>query len=433
MLLAAASYLAGGTPPVQAAHADMPAVGMVCTESLSGTFTLTTKTGTIILPDGNVLYMWGFSEGNRPFQHPSPVLCVNEGDEVTVVLNNTLPEPVSIVFPGQKDVLANGKPVTPQYVGEKLVSLVDTAPSGGSITYSFTAGEPGTYLYESGTDSAKQINMGLFGAFVVRPSSNVYDAQGNLVEAYSYNHPDSQYKPGHEFLILLSEIDPDLHVAVEQGLPYNLNNYRPRYWMINGRSFPDTIAPNGAPWLPNQPYSSLALIQPQDETGTPETNPGYNPYPAMIRYLNAGMESYPFHAHGNHARLIAHDGNLLRGPIDEDLSYEKFSIVIGPGQTADGLFSWRDAENWDPVDNPIPVEIPQLQNLVYGTFYSGSPYLGNLSTLPVGMQALNQCGEYYHIAHSHALQQITAWGMVLSGHITFTRIDPPDGPDNLCP
>jgi hypothetical protein len=38
---------------------------------------------------------------------------------------------------------------------------------------------------------------------------------------------------------------------------------------------------------------------------------------------------------------------------------------------------------------------------------------------------LNSCGEYYHIAHNHALQQITAWGVVLSGHITFTRIDPP--------
>ena len=41
------------------------------------------------------------------------------------------------------------------------------------------------------------------------------------------------------------------------------------------------------------------------------------------------------------------------------------------------------------------------------------------------LQALNQCGEYYHIAHNHALQQITAWGVVMSGQITFTRIDPP--------
>jgi hypothetical protein len=89
------------------------------------------------------------------------------------------------------------------------------------------------------------------------------------------------------------------------------------------------------------------------------------------------------------------------------------------------MFAWSDVEHWDPVTNPIPVTIPQLQNLTFGTFYSGSPYLGNLDTLPVGHQALNACGEYYHISHNHALQQITAWGVVLSGHITFTRIDPP--------
>ena len=55
--------------------------------------------------------MWGFSEGSRPFQHPGPVLCVTEGDTVTVILHNTFTTTspksapaVSIVFPGQEDV-----------------------------------------------------------------------------------------------------------------------------------------------------------------------------------------------------------------------------------------------------------------------------------------------------------------------------------------
>jgi hypothetical protein len=155
------------------------------------------------------------------------------------------------------------------------------------------------------------------------------------------------------------------------------------------------------------------------------TSPAYNPYPALVRFLSVGSEDYPHHPHGNHGRIIARDGNVLVGEGGEDLSYEKFTVVVGPGETHDELFAWTDVEQWDPVTNPIPVVIPQLQNLVFGTFYSGSPYLGNLDTLPVGQQALNQCGEYYHIAHNHSLQQITAWGVVLSGHITFTRIDPP--------
>ena len=102
-----------------------------------------------------------------PFQHPSPVLCVNEGDTVTIVLHNTLPEDVSIIFPGQENVLANGEPSQPQFDGGgDLTSLAPVAAAnGGSMTYSFVASKPGTYLYESGTDpTVKQVNMGLFGA-----------------------------------------------------------------------------------------------------------------------------------------------------------------------------------------------------------------------------------------------------------------------------
>ena len=68
------------------------------------------------------------------------MLCVNEGDTVTVILNNTLAEEVSIIFPGQENVLANGAPAQPQGSGAGLTSLTNVAPAnGGSITYSFVA------------------------------------------------------------------------------------------------------------------------------------------------------------------------------------------------------------------------------------------------------------------------------------------------------
>lgn len=402
--------LSSGVQPASAFHGTLPPTGMVCAND-SPNITLVTRTGSIILPDGNMVFMWGYSLANQPFQHPGPVLCVNQGDEVTIVLHNTeLPDPVSIIFPGQKNVLANGNPTQPQYDADgNLVSLAEMAVKGETVTYSFVAERPGTFLYESGTEPAKQVDMGLFGALIVRPASN---------PSWAYNYEDTKFKDSTEFLMLLSDIDPMLHVAVEQGQPYDLSQSKPRYWLINGRAFPDTIAPNGADWLPNQPYGALAYIHPYDEVN--------NPDPALVRYLNVGKESFPFHPHGNHGRIIGRDGYPLKGALnDEDLSYEKFTVNIGPGQTYDATFYWKDVEGWNPVDKPIPVTIPQLQNMVYGTFFSGSPYLGYTDLLPVGTQALNACGEYYHIAHNHALNQITAWGVVLSGHITFTRIDPP--------
>jgi len=423
--------MGGGTGQVVAEHAAMPPHGIVCTTNPSATFTLTTKEGTISTPDGNIVYMWGFSEGDRPFQHPGPVLCVNEGDTVTVVVNNTLNHNVSLIFPGQENVLANGQPSQPVFdTRGYLISLAPMAPAhGGSATYQFVASKSGTYLYESGTEPAVQVNMGLFGALVVRPATDPTWAYNEVVVSGTVTY-DTAFTPDEEFIMLLSEIDPMLHMAVEQGLPYNMSNYRSRYWMINGRSFPDTIAPNGADWLPNQPYGSLVHINPFNDTVAPD-DPAYHPLPALIRYLSVGTEDYPHHPHGNHGRVIARDGNVLISAGGEDLSYEKFTIVVGPGETVDELFAWWDSEQWDPETNPIPVTIPQLQNLTFGTFYSGSPYLGTAGDLPVGSQVLNACGEYYHIAHNHALQQITAWGIVLSGHITFTRIDPPL--PNECP
>ncbi len=64
-------------------------------------------------------------------------------------------------------------------------------------------------------------------------------------------------------------------------------------------------------------------------------------------------------------------------------------------------------------------------------FYSGSPYLGSQGTLPPGTQTLNQCGEFYIIAHNHALYQITSWGVNMTGPITYMRVDPPL--PNSCP
>ncbi|MDJ0350524.1 multicopper oxidase domain-containing protein [Cryobacterium sp. PH29-G1] len=402
-----------------------PRVGIACTTGVGGgattpIFNLTTKTGYINLPDGNTAFMWGYSSGFGGFQHPGPVLCVNAGDTVTVILRNTLPEPASIVFPGQTNVLANGIPAQPQLTGAgAITSLTNTADAaGGTITYSFTAANPGTYLYESGTNPEKQVRMGLFGALIVRPSAvPLGGAGGSVASEYANNRADSRFNPAEEFMVLLSEIDPYQHQAVENNKSFNLNNYHPRYWLINGRGFPDSIADNGASWLPTQPYGALAQIG-EFNTADPADQPG------MARYLNVGTEDYPFHPHGNNGLVVARDGRPLEGPTGQDLSFEKFAINLGPGQTWDVIFKWYDAENYSP-SNPVPVTVPQLANESIGVFYSGSPYLGTKETLPPGIQSVNQCGEYYIISHNHALFQITSWGANMTGPITYMRIDPP--------
>jgi FtsP/CotA-like multicopper oxidase with cupredoxin domain len=281
------------------------------------------------------------------------------------------------------------------------------------VTYTFTAGSPGTYLYESGTDVNKQVQMGMYGALVVRP-----DGHPNQVN----NRADSTFSAGNEYVFLLSEIDPDVHLAVERSQPIDWTTYTARYFMINGRSMPDTLAPNHASWLPSQPYGALVHIKPYNSTT--------NPDPATIRYLNAGTVNYPFHPHGSDERVINRDGHALVGPSGEDLSYQKYDIDVGPGQTVDTLMDWRDVENWNATTNPIPTQIPAITDqLLVGTdtWFSESGYLGTKNALPKNITSNNECGEYYHIAHSHALEQATNYGATFGGMMTVFRIDPPAG------
>jgi FtsP/CotA-like multicopper oxidase with cupredoxin domain len=410
--LLALSPLAAAQP----AKASNPATGIVCTYGPD--FTLTAQSGYIQMPDMNTVYMWSYGSPN--FQHPGPVLCVNQGDTVSVTVQNSLPYGLStsIIFPGQEDVLADGVPSQPEFdLSGNLTSLTKSAASGGVVTYSFIASRPGTFIYESGTDTKTQVAMGLFGALIVRPT---------LGADHAFNRNDSQFTTTEEFMALLSEVDPYQHTAWElslnAGMNYDMTGYQARYWLINGRGFPDSIADNGATWLPSQPYGALARIYPYDATS--------HPYPAVERFINVGTEEYPFHPHGQNGTVIGRDGYPLEGPAGQDLSFEKFLINIGPGQTWDVLFKWHDAENYSPA-NPVPVTIPDLVNMTIGMFYSGSPYLGVQETMPPGISTLNQCGEYYIISHNHALFQLDAFGQTMSGPITYLRVDPPQ--PNNCP
>jgi len=419
------SLALGPLAPTQSAKADVPATGIVCTNGPN--FSLTAQMGYIQMSDMNTVYMWSYGLTGGNFQYPGPVLCVNEGDTVNITLTNNLPYglPTSLIFPGQENVLADGALSQPEFdTGGTLTSLAKSAANGGSVTYSFVAGRPGTFIYESGTDTKTQVPMGLASVLIVRPSMGA---------SFVYNRASDQFTPEEEFMAFLSEVDPYQHTAWEksfgQGKNYNLNNYRARYWLINGRGFPDDMADNYASWLPNQPYGALARIHPFNDD--PGAGAAYHPYPAVERFVNVGTEEYPFHPHGQNGQVVGRDGYPLAGPGGEDMAFENFLVNLGPGQTWDVLFAWHDAEAYDPITNPVNVTVPDLANVTIGMFYSGSPYLGYQQTMPPGTTTLNQCGEYYIISHNHALFQLDAFGQTLAGPITYLRIDPPL--PNNCP
>ena len=407
--------------------AGTPKTGMVCTPgSLAGTtrtFDLLATTGDIPTPDGNDVLMWSYAvdpasdpDDNWPdFQYPGPVLCANAGETVVVHLRNTLHEASSVAFPGQDaEITTSG--------GSAGLLTQEAGADGGTVTYTFSAGHAGTYLYESGTDVSKQVEMGLYGALVVRPSGH---------PNYAYDSPSTQFDPAREYLLVLGEIDSALHHAVETGGTYDFTQLHNRYYTVNGRNFPDTIQDNGSGLLPNQPYGALVRIQPNSAT---------NDQPALIRMVNAGADNHPFHPHGNHTRLIAQDGRRLLSPGGAPASTEHFGETIGAGETEDFTLRWDPQgtdtagtafnDAWDPQANPFPVGPPNYLNVTFKdahTWYSGSPYLGYKGTLPTGTTMQNICGEWYFPWHSHALNEFTNFDLGFGGMATLLRVDPLGG------
>ncbi len=475
----------------QAAYGDPLSEGMECSYGDGAptnpvavrSFELTASEGYTSEPDGNAIYDWSYrnSQRNKPFQLPGPVLCVYQHETINITLKNELKVPTSIQFPGQANVLADGVADGPTVDGGELVSLAKEAAAGDTTTgvvYSFEASSAGTYLYESGSDPQLQVQMGLFGAIVVRPAY-VDDAGGinpvvpsetdilnipwdsganptdtnaqagvdaaGLVAANeascAYAKVDDERScdplaiyssdPKSENILMLSEIDPGVHTFMEQngGTPANLTwnaypgAYEAHYFMINGRSMPDTVAPNNAPWLPSQPYGSLAHVQPW----TPD-----NPLDVMLRYVAVGTAGYDFHPHSNHEHVIAQDGALMKGAatVDNlagnDNTEEKFNIMVGPGSTVDATFRWTNEAGYkDSVGSRVPVAWPNGLNLQEGDFWSGSPYLGESGNLNPGILTKTQCGEYYHVAHNHDLTQVTNYGITFGGMLTLIKVEPP--------
>jgi hypothetical protein len=407
----AAAVLAGACALLGPAPAGAAPNGMVCTNGT--TFDLVAKPGTIQTPDGNGVYMWSFANQatGGAFQSPGPNLCVVKGATVTVHLHNGLTgpgaEPVSMVFPGQQRVTATG--------GDAGLFTREAAP-GGDVTYTFVASNPGTYLYESGTDPQKQVEMGLYGALIVRPAACA------AITCDAYDGSGSQYDPRREYLLLLAELDPFLHAAVKAGAPYDRGALHNRYFTINGRSFPDTIQANNVSYLPTQPYGALVRLKPYHLS--------LNPQPTLIRMINVGLLNHPFHPHGNHLRMIAKDGRRFLTPGGADASTEHFAETIASGSTEDFLLTWApNAGDPSSPANPFPssVVIPSYRNLLFkdgNTWYSGSPYLGYKGVLPSGTTSQNVCGEFYFPAHSHALNEFTNFEAGFGGMATLMRVDP---------
>ena len=253
-------------------------------------FNLVAREGYVSTPDGGSVYSWGYALDTGLMQYPGPTLIVNQGATITVTLKNELPAPagnVSIVFPGHAAAASGG-------VAGKLTR---EAPAGGAttVTYTFTATNPGTYSYHSGTSVGLQVDMGLVGAIIVRPAG-FNSAEPNSLRpcglAVHLREPLPADGDGRDTSTMPCQ------AGVAAGVVnVDTTTFFPVTWFINGRCAPDTMLEDGVPWLPHQPYGAMVMMHPGDKV--------------LLRLIGGGRDLHPFHHHGNNSLVIARDGKLL--------------------------------------------------------------------------------------------------------------------------
>jgi len=282
---------------------------LLCTLGLSSVswgaeFWLRAETLTKSMPDASVITMWGFAECTTGFASctpatvPGPRLTVPVGDSVlTINLRNNLTgplvEPVSIVIPGQ--TIAATPVRNPD---GRVRSFTTETPADNATTgvYSWTDVKPGTYLYQSGSHPALQVQMGLYGAV-----TNDFAAG----QAYG---PSTAYTT--EAMLLFSEIDPVLHGHVAAGsygqpppggIPSTFN-YEPKYFLINGA-----------------PYSASSSPIAGGSVGGK----------VLLRFLNAGLKSHVPVLQGLDMSIVAEDGNTY------GFAKLQYSLLLPAGKTTD--------------------------------------------------------------------------------------------------
>ena len=184
----------------------------------------------------------------------------------------------------------------------------------------------------------------------------------------------------------------------------------------------------------------------------------------LVRIIGGDQDQHPLHLHGNHYYEIARYGRLLSSDgFTPDLQRGKFTTLSVPGQTVDAIFDWTGEKlGWDiyggtldgmaahdgttrcerlttpstdsiPVTHeycadhgkPFPVTLPENQNLAFGGWWSGSPYMGAGGALPPGEGGLNPNGGYFFMWHSHTEKELTNYDIFPGGMLSMMVVEPP--------
>ena len=296
---------------------------------------------------------------------PAPLIAIDEDDEFFLTLTNVgmimrpdLFEQHTVHFHGYPNASAF-------YDGVPDASIAINI--GGSFTYYYLAPEAGTYFWHCHISPPEHLQMGMVGQIYVRPRQNTVagDLRNALRAAnqasattgagdqcndilcagqtplpavatgatgggkYAYNDGDGSTAYDVEYPIQMHGFDPNFHFVGMTFNPESFADNKDKYFLLNGRSYPDTINPD--------PLSTQA------SDGTPHFS---QPLPTVINIPQGGRallrfsdlnvtEFHTLASLGIPMHVIGFNARLLRDLDGNNMDYYTNSITLGGGESID--------------------------------------------------------------------------------------------------
>jgi hypothetical protein len=294
---------------------------------------------------------------------PAPLMAIDEDDEFFLTLTNV----GQIMRPDlfeQHTVHFHGYPnASAFYDGVPDASVAINI--GGSFTYYYLAPDAGTYFWHCHITPPEHLQMGMVGQLYVRPRQNRVAVGGGLRAAlvlqqsdprtkcdssdilcsnplpapnsvtraatgkYAYNDGDGSTYYDVEYPLQIHGFDPNFHFVGMTFNPENFDGIKDKYFLLNGRSYPDTVT--DGPLETQSTDGSKHFAQPL---------PSIIKIPAgkkaLLRISDLDVTEYQTLASlGIPMKVIALNAKLLRDQEGNNMYYTTNSITLAGGESLD--------------------------------------------------------------------------------------------------
>ena len=329
----------------------------------------------------------------------APLMAIDEDDEFFLTLTNVgqvmrpdLFEQHTVHFHGYANASAFYDGVPDASVSVNI---------GGSFTYYYLAPDAGTYLWHCHITPPEHLEMGMVGQIYVRPRQNRVSGTTTLFQGlqaqqldkrtkcdpsdilcsnplptsdngrthsanrsgaptlYAYNDGDGSTAYDVEYPLQLHGFDPNFHFVGMTFNPETFIDLKDKYFLINGRSYPDTVG--GYTCAASDPFpgcsgKSAGVVVPGPmKTQSADGVERYNqPMPAVVNIPAGGRallrlsdlnvsEYHTLASLGIPMRVIGINARLLRDQDGTNMAYETNSITLGGGESIDVILDASDS------------------------------------------------------------------------------------------